>query len=1222
MLIFVWCAAIVQVLPRGRFATIATLVGIGRTMDSDVGFDLSTVFSTGLHSGGTDVGRPDSVDRRQHISFVDVGGVRLRLSVTGEGPPLLFLFGSGAAATIENALPIVDRLSPFFTVACPDQRGLGESDVPPGPWTMADYASDGFGVADHLGWDRFRVLGVSFGGMVALEMAASHPQRCERLVLLGTSPGGAAHSYPLHELEKLTARERFRVFPQILDIRVKDRERPAGRMNMAEECDDELPEPAAGADSDRRERGLALQLEARRGHDVAGRLGRIDCPTFIGAGKFDGLAPLANAKMLRDEIVHSELHVYEFGHLFFAEPQALDDSLTFLRTEQHSPADDRTAGGAMPTMPALDWRSLTDLFADQAERSPEAIAIRFDGESLTYGQLAQRSNRLARVLIERGVGPDSIVPILMDRCPSAIVAILGVLAAGGAYLPMDPDAPLVRTQLMAEDAGAALMLTATRHLSTAAALGCAEILVLDDPDLVALLAGRSAERVSDRDRVDVLLPQHMAFVVYTSGSTGAPKGSRNTQAGLTNFMQWLRHENELGPDDRVLHQTTLIFDMAAAEIFLPLISGGVLVIARPRKQIDPGYIAELIDSEAVSWVCFVPSLLQHFFDGNKAAAGASLRHIVCAGEVLTGRLQSLCHSRLPDVTLWNSYGPSEAALGVTLWRCRRADGDTAPPIGFPGPGVEVHILGDDLQPVVTGTPAELFVAGVPLSRGYLQRPELTAERFLPCASGPPGALMYRTGDVVSIRQDGALEIHGRRDNQIKINGVRIEPGEVEAAIAELPGISEAAVIVRDLGVGPQLIAYLIAEPGSRPPNPVSLSAELARRLPWAMVPGYFVVLDAFPRTASGKLAFRELPAPDLAADKRIDHFTGAEKRVRDLWVDVLGHEQFGTTDNFFMVGGRSLGAAVLQARLEDQLGRDVPLPHIFRFATIREQAEWLVGHAPTLDDCLVTLQPLGDRAPLFAVHGWGGKVGHFVDLAHALAPDRPVIGVQFTGDDPAQSSVADLADQYAERILRYRPHGPIHLIGASAGGWYAYAVAGALLERGAQVGVLAVLDSQAGGARVHRRLRLALLMPTLRFKLQHGNFRYPPSGQTRSAYFRERLAHHLARLRQYLRLGGRANPGDASGDPFQMLSRKGFRPRRLPVTAHLFSPPHSITRLRRTWRFYALGGVHCVPLFNDHTDFWVRPELAPQLATAVRHALARHEEREVDQPAILPLSTE
>lgn len=567
---------------------------------------------------------------------------------------------------------------------------------------------------------------------------------------------------------------------------------------------------------------------------------------------------------------------------------------------------------------AADWRCLPDLFAEQVERSPDAIAIRFEGESLTYAQLSEQSNRLARVLIERGAGPDSIVPILIDRSPQAIVAILGVLTAGGCYLPLDPDAPVSRTQIMVDDSGASLILTTAAHAETAALLGPMDVLCIDAPDAREDIASRRSDCVGERERGAAPGPSDPAFVIYTSGTTGTPKGSVNTQGGIVNYQHWLRDTWRLNADDRVLHQTTLIFDMAVSEILLPLITGAVVVIARPGGQTDPAYIARLIQAEAVTVAFFVPTMLQYFLDDDAAADCETLRLIHAGGEVLTGRLQALCHARLPAVTLWNSYGPSEAAVVVTLWRCRRQDDDLDPPIGYPFPRTDLHILDEDLQPVAPGTAGELFIAGTPLSRGYLRRPELTAEKFLPCPFGPPGALMYRTGDIVARRNDGALEYHGRRDSQIKINGVRVEPGEIEAAIAALAGIAGVAVVPRVLGGKTRLVAYLIAQPAAATLNLGSVRAALAERLPSSMVPSFFMVLKEFPRTASGKLAVRELPDPPHQPHEA--PCGPVEVFVAAVFQEVLGARtpdgwRVGRLSHFFLDGGDSLSAIRVMARL-------------------------------------------------------------------------------------------------------------------------------------------------------------------------------------------------------------------------------------------------------------------------------------------------------------------
>lgn len=305
-----------------------------------------------------------------------------------------------------------------------------------------------------------------------------------------------------------------------------------------------------------------------------------------------------------------------------------------------------------------------------------------------------------------------------------------------------------------------------------------------------------------------------------------------------------------------------------------------------------------------------------------------------------------------------------------------------------------------------------------------------------------------------------------------------------------------------------------------------------------------------------------------------------------MWAEVLGHRDFGVTDNFFTVGGHSLAAARLQAKFKELLGQQFPLSLVFQLPTVQEQAEWLTGQHRAVDDCLVPLQPRGDLAPMFVVHGWGGGVFHLLDLARAMPPGRPVLGLQFTGDEPPQCSVTGLAARYADRILEHRPHGPIHLLGTSAGGWYAYAVAAALLDRGAQVGLLAILDSHAV-AHVHRRLRLA----RLRMKLLR--LINPPAGEPRWGFIRG--------------IPLRRRAASTVSDPFVELLRQEFRPPRLPITADLFGPPQTMDLLQRTWSFYALAGVRSVPLFTEHNDF-LRPELAPRLAAAIDDALIRNEQ--------------
>jgi amino acid adenylation domain-containing protein len=731
------------------------------------------------------------------------------------------------------------------------------------------------------------------------------------------------------------------------------------------------------------------------------------------------------------------------------------------------------------------WRSLPDLFADQAGRSPDAIAITFEGETLTYAQLADRSNRLARLLIDRGVGPGSIVPILLDRSALTIVAILGVLTAGGCYMPMDPEAPLARTQVLLEDSGASLMLTSVALAGAAAALGPIDVVRIDDPDILGLIASRSPDRVHDPDRREALCPQHLSFIIYTSGTTGTPKGSGNTEAGIVNCLQWLLHEMELNADDRVLHQTTLIFDMAVLEIFLPLISGGVLVIARPGGHRDTAYIARLIQAEAVTLAFFVPTTLLDFVREEGTAGCESLRNIVAAGEALTGYVQARCHATLPAATLWNGYGPSEAAVLVTLWRCRREDAGTAPPIGRPCWQTDAHILGDDLKPVAVGTRGELFVAGTPLARGYLRRPELTAEKFIPSPFGPPGAVMYRTGDIARLREDGSLEFHGRRDSQIKLNGVRIEPGEVEAAIAELAGIARVAVIARNLSGETRLIAYMIAAQGSPPPDSASLRTALTDRLPRHMVPSFFVFVDAFPLTASGKLAARDLPDPEtVGAQKGYAALTTAlAAKLALLFGELTGAESVSADQDFFELGGTSLTAMRLAARLRSEASLALPMSLLIEYPTPAGLAAALQRPKDSTDQDAAP-------APRPIMYVFAGAGGQSIGLARLCAACSDILDMRVI-DYPDWTTICrqkltfeEIVDDIARIVSELEPAEEILLLGYSLGGGIAYSVALTMARTGRPIAFVGLMDSEPPAhsrAPAHRpAVRLRRLAKKLR----------------------------------------------------------------------------------------------------------------------------------------------
>lgn len=515
--------------------------------------------------------------------------------------------------------------------------------------------------------------------------------------------------------------------------------------------------------------------------------------------------------------------------------------------------------------------TLVELFEAQVARTPHAPATVFRGETLSYAELDRRAERLARSLRMRGAGPEQIVAVALHRSTEMVVALLGVVKSGAAYLPVDPSLPAERIAYMLSDADPVLLLAGD---DVAAALPASAGLPRLDPAAVPDEDGTPAAAGA---RPDAPLPSHPAYVIYTSGSTGRPKAVVVEHAAIVNRLLWMQDRYGLGADDRVLQKTPFGFDVSVWEFFWPLLAGAVLVVAEPGGHKDPAYLARTIEREAITTVHFVPSMLAAFVEDPDAGRCRSLRRVVCSGEALPEELKNRFLDVL-DVPLHNLYGPTEAAVDVTHWDCRRED-EGPVPIGRPIWNTSLYVLDPRGRPVPVGVAGELFLAGAGLARGYLRRPELTAERFPLDPFGVDGARMYRTGDLARFRGDGSVEYLGRTDDQVKIHGFRIELGEIETALGRLPGVGRAAVVVREDVPGERrIVGYVVPETGATL-DPEALRAELARTLPEYMVPLPMLV-DGLPVTANGKLDRRALPAP--AAAPAAGH-EPPEGRPRSWW---------------------------------------------------------------------------------------------------------------------------------------------------------------------------------------------------------------------------------------------------------------------------------------------------------------------------------------------------
>jgi amino acid adenylation domain-containing protein len=477
-----------------------------------------------------------------------------------------------------------------------------------------------------------------------------------------------------------------------------------------------------------------------------------------------------------------------------------------------------------------------------------------DGVTLSYAELHAQANRLARHLRARGIGREEFVGVHLPRSFDLVIALLAVLKAGAAYVPLDTSYPADRLRHMVDRAGVRVVVTTAARRQAVASTAIVAI----DEEAPAWNALAPDDLARDEH------PLQAIYALFTSGSTGLPKGAVNTHEGLCNRLLWMQEAFTLTPDDRVLQKTPIGFDVSGWELWWPLITGATMVLAKPGGESDGQYLADVIREARVSTVHFVPSMLRLFLDEPRAGECVSLRRIICSGEALDADLARRCHDRLPD-DLHNLYGPTEAAIDVTAWSCLRGDSSVTIPIGSPIANVRAFVLGRDGLPTPPGGVGELYLAGPNLARGYLNQPDLTAERFLPCAfpdrsvDARPGERMYRTGDRVRLRADGAIEFLGRIDAQVKVHGVRIELGDVEAALARHPACAAAAATVQADAEGrAQLVAFVVSRPGTVW-TAGDLRAFLREQVPAAMVPSRYVAIDALPRTPSGKLDRRRLP---------------------------------------------------------------------------------------------------------------------------------------------------------------------------------------------------------------------------------------------------------------------------------------------------------------------------------------------------------------------------
>jgi amino acid adenylation domain-containing protein len=718
---------------------------------------------------------------------------------------------------------------------------------------------------------------------------------------------------------------------------------------------------------------------------------------------------------------------------------------------------------------------LHQLFADQVALQPRAEAVVYGSERLTYQELDQRSNQVAQFLTGEGIYPEDRVGIFMDRSADMIVSMLGILKAGGAYVPIDPDYPAERLNFIAED-------TAVRWVLTQRCVQA--ILPTAAPSICVDGADSPIQRCSNEPVVNRSTPESIAVVIYTSGSTGKPKAACIPHRAVVRTVRDTNYMRAV-PEDRIAQASSPSFDAAIKEIWLALVNGAAVIGMRRETLLTPVELTTLLRNERISLLILNTSYV-HQISRDTPEILKGVRRILFGGEAAEpGPLRELLKHVGPNV-LVNGYGPAEGCVITTYHEITEIPEDaTTISIGRPVSNAQVYLL-DHLQRLVPmGIQGEIYIGGEGVARGYLNRPELTAQRFLPDTfSGNPDRLLYRTGDLARMRGNGEFEFRGRADEQVKIRGHRIELEEVRQAIAGHPQAKQVFLMVREDNPGDKrLVAYVTVRhplPGAQE----SLRQHTKNKLPAHMLPAAFVVVDSIPLNTNGKIDRKALPAPidrpELVDTYRLPE-TDLERKLTQVWQQLLGVDHVGINDNFFDLGGHSLLAARLIARIEKQLGTNIPMATLFEAPTIAQLAQRLrQGDYKSAWSPLVELripEEPSTAKPFFCVHSLGANLVSFRKVAAFMRGDFPIYGLQPHGLDGHQKpleSIEMMASAYLEEIRKKQPHGPYYLGGVCLGGVIAYEIAQQLRASGEAVALTALIDSYLPGELRYLHSRSAL----------------------------------------------------------------------------------------------------------------------------------------------------
>jgi amino acid adenylation domain-containing protein len=852
-----------------------------------------------------------------------------------------------------------------------------------------------------------------------------------------------------------------------------------------------------------------------------------------------------------------------------------------------------------------DQRCIHHLYEDEVTTRPDAVAIVFAEQRLSYAELNRRANRLAWYLKKEGVRPEALVGIFMERTCEMVVGLLGILKAGGGYLPLDPLYPQERLANMLQHAGARIVISQSSLLH-----------LLPPCDLRVICVDANADAISKSGDCNPSHPDasNLAYTLYTSGSTGRPKGVAIEHRSVTALSKWAGQYFEAEKLDGILGATSLCFDLSVFELLVPLSLGGKVVIAENSLT-----LADLLGRSEVTLVNTVPSVMTELI--RSSTLPESVRTVNLAGEQLPKELVEELY-RLENIEeVINLYGPSEDTTYSTCAILNRGD-QRLPGIGQPIAETQVYILDDWLRPAPVGVKGEIYIGGVGQARGYLKRPALTAEFFIPdpfCEV--EGRRLYKTGDLARYRPDGDIEFLGRKDHQVKIRGFRIELGEIEAALRENPDVIEAIVAPHKSKAGYlQLVAYILWNDGS-PANVSELKDATRKKLPDYMIPTAYVTLEDIPLTSSGKIDRRALPPPDKAHVNSRDLILprdSVELRLVQIWEEVLSIQPIGLEDNFFELGGHSLIAVQLIIRIQQEFEEKLPLAALFQRPTVESLASLIrqkTNKAPT--PSLVRIQSRGHEQPFFCVHPMGGSVFCYTALAHCLGPGQPFYSLQAQGLDgaePVHTRIEDMAAHYINALKEIQRNGPYLLGGWSMGGVVAFEMARQLEERGDHPGLVILMDARnpfldhdlkAGDDDEAAQLE--------GFALQIG-VPHQSLAAHRDRLFKSKPEAHLTLILEHVRTA-RALPGDIDLSQLKNLldvyisnvrALRTYKPQRIRGRVVLLKAAESRRNLgwdaTLGWKGLAAEGVDVREVPGNHFSMMHFPNIshvAEQLATCI-----------------------